>query len=50
LAGLARVLDVANKFDEEAVVAMRDALGVARVGAPMRERLLAAIRLARQAR
>ena len=50
LAGLARVLDVANKFDDDAVIAMRDALGVGRVGAPMRERLLAAIRLARQAR
>jgi hypothetical protein len=50
LAGLARVLDVANKFDDDALIAMRDALGVGRVGAPMRERLLAAIRLARQAR
>ena len=29
-----------------ALIAMREALGVARMGAPMRERLLAAIRLA----
>ena len=50
LAGLARALDVVNKLDPEAVNAMRDALGLGRVGAPMRERLLAAIRLARQAR
>jgi len=48
LAGLARVLDVGNRFDDDAVTAMRDALGVGRVGAPMRERLLEAIRLARR--
>ena len=48
LAGLARVLDVGNRFDDDAVTAMRDALGVGRVGAPMRERLLEAIRLARK--
>lgn len=50
LAGLARVLDVANKFDDEAVIGMRDALEASRVGAPIRARLMAAIRLARQAR
>jgi hypothetical protein len=50
LAGLARALDVGNKFNDDAVIAMRDVLGVARVGAPMRERLLAAISLAKQVR
>ena len=50
LTGLARALDVGNKFNDDAVIAMRDVLGVARVGAPMRERLLAAISQAKQGR
>jgi hypothetical protein len=50
LAGLARALDVLNKFNDDAVIAMRDAIGVARVGEPMRKRLMEAITLARKAR
>ena len=46
LAGLARALNVLNMMNDAALIAMREALGVARMGAPMRERLLAAIRLA----
>jgi DNA polymerase III delta prime subunit/very-short-patch-repair endonuclease len=47
LAALARTLDVGNKFDDEAVTALRDAIGGARVGAPMRARFMAAIEMAR---
>ena len=46
LAGLARALNVLNMMNDAALIAMREALGVARMGAPMRERLLAAIQLA----
>jgi hypothetical protein len=47
LAALARTLDVGNKFDDEAVTALRDAIGGARVGTPMRARFMAAIQMAR---